>query len=48
MKQKLYTSKKWLEQEIYRKHKTPVQIAKEQGVAIQTIYNNLAKNGIRF
>jgi len=38
-KPKLYTSQAWLERQVYRNKKTPETIAKEQGVAVQTIYN---------
>lgn len=46
-KQQLYRSKIWLERQVYRNKKTPETIAKEQGVAVQTIYNWCNKFGVK-
>lgn len=40
-KVKRYNSKTWLTRQLYRLSKTPEQIAKEQGVAVKTIYRKI-------
>lgn len=44
---KLYKSKKWLEQRIYKDRMTPTEIANYLGVSPQTIYTWAEKHGIK-
>lgn len=44
---KLYTSKKWMEQRIYRDRMTPQEIANLLGVSPQTIYTWAKKHDIK-
>jgi uncharacterized protein YjcR len=43
-KQKLYASKAWLQSEMIRK--SVEDIAKDQGVSVQTIYNWARQHGL--
>lgn len=47
MKKKPYTSKAWLEMERYTKRKSIEDIAKDAGVAYNTIKANMQKHGVK-
>lgn len=47
MKNKIYTSEKWLRQKFYDENKTIQQIAKEAGVSYNTISTQCKKFGIK-
>lgn len=47
MKNKIYTSEKWLRQKFYDEDKSVEQIAKEAGVSYNTVSKNLKKFGIK-
>lgn len=47
MKNKIYTSERWLRQKFYDEDKSVEQIAKEAGVAYNTISTQLKKFGIK-
>ena len=47
MKNKIYTSEKWLRKKFYDENKTIQEIAKEAGVAYNTISAQLKKFGIK-
>lgn len=47
MKQKPYTSKAWLEMQRHTKRKSIEDIAKDAGVAYNTIKAQLKKHGIK-
>lgn len=47
MKNKIYTSEKWLRKKFYDENKTIQEIAKEAGVAYNTISKNLKRYGIK-
>lgn len=46
-KTKLYNSKAWLVRQLYRRQKTPQQIAEECGVTVKTIYRKMEEFGIK-
>lgn len=47
MGNKLYTNETWLRKRFLVDKKSPLDIAKESGVSVETIYVYLAKFGIR-
>jgi transposase len=47
MANKLYTNESWLRKRYVLDKKSPVQIAEECGVSLETIYAYLAKYGLR-
>ena len=47
MKNKIYTSERWLRQKFYDEDKSIEQIAKEAGVSYNTVSKNLKKFGIK-
>jgi len=47
MKSKLYTSEKWLRKKFYDENKSIQEIAKEAGVAYNTIATQIKKYGIK-
>lgn len=47
MKTKRYNSKSWLVRQLYRKRKTPQQIADDCGVAVKTIYRKMEEFNIK-
>lgn len=44
---KLYTSKTWLEAQLYVLHRTPEEIAKASGASLATVYSYIKKFGLR-
>ena len=44
---KLYTNEVWLRKRYLMDKKTPIEIAKESGASVETIYAYLAKFGLR-
>ena len=47
MKNKIYTSEKWLRKKFYDENKTIQEIAKEAGVSYNTIATQIKKFGIK-